>query len=54
MDSPVSQEQYIEASTFESWSNCVGDEIHFLLSFHQLAENLLCLAVKESIAKVSE
>jgi hypothetical protein len=32
----------------------VGAEINFLLSFHQLAENLLCLAVKESIAEVSE
>jgi hypothetical protein len=37
-----------------SFGATVGDEIHFLLSFHQLAENLLCLAVKESIAEVSE
>ncbi len=31
-----------------------GDETHFLSSFHQLAENLLCLAVKESIFNVQQ
>jgi hypothetical protein len=37
-----------------SFGATVGDEIHFLSSFHQLAENLLCLAVKESIFNVQQ
>jgi len=37
-----------------SFGATVGDDIDFLSSFHQSAENLLCVAVKESLFNVQQ